>query len=627
MNRMYKLLTISVLLASSSACQKDFLERQPPNIILESQVWNDTKLITSLLANYYDRLPSHTQIDLGADVNANPPRPTGWTDFAAYDEAMWSGNNDGPNFIVSYAFDRWRLWDYGLIRDINLAIENIGTYSTGLNAAQKAQFTAEFRFLRAYTYFELVKRMGGVPIITKQLIYDFGGDPSSLQFPRNKESEVYDFIASELDAIKNDIGNAGSNTRANKFTAMALKSRAMLYAASIAKYNNRMGAPIQTPGGEVGIPAARATEYYTKALEAAKEVIAGPYQLYRANPNLGENFFEAITKKLNNPEIILAKDFLTAKDKRHGFAYDNIARNIREDNLSSSNITPALNLVEDFEYLDGTSGELKTRTADDKDYVYYDNLSGPFANKDARLYGTVIYPGTSFKGQEVQIQAGVAVWNAASNGYQFVEGNTLGSLHTDGKLLTGGSGPQRSQTEVSNTGFYMRKYIDPTPLSSTRGIRSDMWWVRFRLGEVLLNASEAAFELGQTAEALTYVNRVRERAGFPANSLTSLTLARLQNERRVELSFEDHRVWDLMRWRIAHEIWNGSATNPDAMMYALYPYRVIRPGSTQDGKYIFVKLVAPRFRAPRLFQLGNYYSSIDQTVINNNPKIVRNPFH
>lgn len=615
MNRFPKFLTVGLLTLFLTACQKDFLERQPPNIILESQIWNDSKLITGLLANYYDRLPAHTQIDIG------------WADFAAYDEAMWSGNNDGPNNIISYGFERWRLWDYGLVRDINLALENIDQFSTALSAPQKAQFKAEFRFLRAYVYFEMVKRMGGVPIITNQLIYDFSGNPSSLQFPRNTEAEVYDFVGSELDAIKNDLGNTGSNTRANRFTAMALKSRAMLYAGSIARYNNRLGAPIQTAGGEVGIPASRAQEYYTKALEAAKEVIAGPYSLYRANPNLGENFFEAVTKKINNPEIILAKDFLTAKDKRHGFSYDNIARNIREDNLSSSNVTPVLNLVEDFEYLDGSSGEIKTRTADNTDYVYYDNLSGPFANKDARLYGTVIYPGTSFKGQEVQIQAGVAVWNATSNSYQIIEGNTLGAVYTDGKLLTGGSGPQRSQTEVSNTGFYLRKYIDPTALSSTRGIRSDMWWVRFRLGEILLNAAEAAFELGQTADALTYVNRVRERAGFPANSLTSLSLARLQNERRVELAFEDHRVWDLMRWRVAHEVWNGSASNPDAMMYALYPYRVVRPGDARDGKYIFMKLVAPRFRAPRLFQFGNYYSSIDQAVLNNNPKIVRNPFH
>ncbi|MDF7815010.1 RagB/SusD family nutrient uptake outer membrane protein [Hymenobacter sp. YC55] len=617
----YKTLALSAgLVLSLSACEKDFLEREAPNIVLDEQIWNDANLITSLLANNYDRLPFHTQID------------DGWPDFAAYDEAIWSGNGDGSNNLNDYSFNRWGNWDYGLIRDINLALENIDKFSTTLPEAQKNQFKAEFRFLRAFVYFELVKRHGGVPIVTQQLIYDYSGNPTPLQSPRNTEAAVYDFVASELDAIKNDLGNDGSsassprsNTRANKYAAMALKSRAMLYAGSIAKYNALSGLNIQTAGGEVGIPASRANEYYRKALDAAKEVIAGPYSLYRTNPDRGENFYDAITRKASNPEVILAKDFLVARDRRHGFTYDNIARGIREDNLSSSNVTPTLNLVESYEYLDGTSGEIRTRNAANTDYIYYDNLSGPFANKDARLYGTVIYPGSSFAGQQVQIQAGVLVWNATSNTYETVEGG-LASNYTDGKLLTGSSGPQRSQTEVSNTGFYMRKYIDSTPKASTRGVLSDTWWVRFRLGEVLLNASEAAFELGQTAEALTYVNQVRERAGFPANSLTTLSRQRLENERRVELAFEDHRLWDLKRWRRAHVLWDGSNSNPNAVMYALYPYRVVRPGDPRDGKYVFVKLVAPRFRAPRNFRLGNYYTFIDQGVLNNNPLLVRNPF-
>jgi len=254
-------------------------------------------------------------------------------------------------------------------------------------------------------------------------------------------------------------------------------------------------------------------------------------------------------------------------------------------------------------------------------------LQDIFANKDARLYGTVIYPGTSFRGSEVQIQAGVKVWDNATSAFKTVESNVLGSAYDDGGLLTGASGPQRSQTEVSNTGFYLRKYVDQTAMSSTRGIRSDMWWVRFRLGEIYLNAAEAALELGQNANALKYANTLRERAGFPANSLKTLTLEKLQNERRVELAFEDHRVWDVKRWRIAHEVWNGNASNPDAMIYALYPYRVVRPGHATHGKYVFDKLVAPRFRAPRFFQIGNYYSAIQQSIIDNNPKIIRNPFH
>ncbi|TPG58230.1 RagB/SusD family nutrient uptake outer membrane protein [Hymenobacter nivis] len=605
-------LSAALLLGLSTSCQKDFLDRTPPNIILDSQLWNDAGLINGLMANYYDRLPVHTTIY------------NGWVDFSAYDEAMWSGYNNYPNDLFTFDAFRWGGWDYGLIRDINLALDGLDTKSTALSATQKEQFKAEFRFIRAYMYFELAKRYGGVPIVTSQLVYDNSGDTTPLQVARSKETEVYDFVASELDAIKGTLGNTGSVTRANSYTAMALKCRAMLYAASIAKYNAASGLNIMTPGGEVGIPANLATSYYQKSLAAAKEVIAGPYALYKSNPNLGENFYEAITRKNSNPEAIWVKDFLVAKDYRHAFTYDNIARGIREDNLSSSATTPILNLVEAFEYLDGSSGELKVRNAAGTDYVYYDNLSGPFQNKDARLYGTVIYPGTTFKGQEVQIQAGVKVWNATSSSYTNIEGG-LGSLYTDGKLQTGSSGPQPSQQDVSNSGFYLRKYIDSGAGASTRGIRSDTWWVRFRLGEILLNAAEADLELGNTTEALTYVNQVRARAGF-TKPLTTLTLERLQNERRVELAFEDHRVWDLKRWRIAHKVWDGSPNTPSANAYILFPYRVVRPGSPLDGKYVFDKQLSQRYRTPRNFQLFNYYTFLGNGIRNANPKIVRNPF-
>jgi hypothetical protein len=610
-----------LLLGLSTSCQKDFLERTPTTIIFDAQLWNDTNLINGLLANYYDRLPVHTTIY------------NGWVDFSAYDEAMWSGYNNYPNDIFNYDAFRWGNWDYGLIRDINVALDGIDKNSTSLSTAQKDQLKAEFRFIRAYMYFELAKRYGGVPLVTTQLVYDYSGNTTPLQVPRNKETEVYDFVASELDAIKGNLGNelntgapvGPSITRATRYTAMALKSRAMLYAASIAKYNAQSGLNISTPGGEVGIPSNLAASYYQKSLDAAKEVIAGPFSLYRGNPsNLGENFYEATARKNANTEVIWVKDFLTSKDYRHGFAYDNIPRGIREDNLSSSATTPILNFVEAFENLDGTSGELKIRNAANTDYIYYDNLSDPFQNKDARLYGTVIYPGSTFKGQPIQIQAGVKVWNATSNSYTNVEGS-LGSLYTDGKLLTGSSGPQVNQQDVSNSGFYLRKFVDSGAGTSTRGIRSDTWWVRFRLAEILLNASEAAFELGQTADALTYVNRVRARAGF-TTPLTSLTLARLQNERRVELAFEDHRVWDLKRWRIAHQVWNGSPTSPTAVAYVLFPYRIVRPGSSMDGKYVFEKQLPARYRPARFFQLFNYYTFLGNGIRNANPKIVRNPF-
>jgi len=604
-----------------SSCEKDWLDVQPQTILTDEQTWNDPKIVVTVLANFYSRIPAHYSLTAG------------WQAMSEYDEAMWSGfsNDEWRNNIPTYGYERWRLWDYGFIRDIQVAIDGIDGSAT-LTTDQKTQFLAELRFLRAFDYFEMVKRMGGVPLVSTQLKYDFSGDPSYLQLPRSKESEAYDFIAKEVDSIKNDIGNTGSNTRANKYTALALKCRAMLYAGSLAKYNSQMSTPITLPGGEVGIPASMATGYYTAALEAAQEIITtGGYSLYNTNPNKGENFYEALAKKAGNNEVIWAQDF--AQGNLHFFTYDNIARSLREDNLGSSAIAPSLNLVEDFEYLDGSNGALKTRTPDGSDYIYYDNASDIFANKDARLYGTIIYPGTSFRNQMVSIQAGVKVWNSATSSYQTIESDQFGSIYGgtsypngDRGLLTGADGPHRTQQDISNTGFYLRKYIDADPGASKRTQLSDMWWVRFRLGEIYLNAAEAAFELGNTQTALQYINLVRERAGFPANSLKALTMEALQHERRVELAFEDHRVWDLKRWRIADKVWNGQ-NNGYSVVYALYPYRVVRPGDSRNNKYVFEKIIAPRFRSPHNFRLGNYYSSIDQGVLNNNPKIVRNPFH
>jgi len=629
-----KLLVCIILLLPVVSCKKQSLETlldtQSPTILPYSQIYADPALINDVLANLYNRLPKY------ASVSVTPEN------FTTFDEAIWTGLNNSDlearNNLLNYAYTTWSIWDYTYVRDINVAIDNVNAAPTTVTvtAALKKQWIAELRFLRAMDYFEMVKRMGGVPLVTTQLLYNFSGDPSYLQLPRNKESEIYDFIGSEIDAITPDLANnKGNQRRASKYAALALKCRAMLYAGSIAKYNNTPGLTnTSTPGGEAGIPASMAAGYYQKSLDAARDIIAnGGYSLYKNNTaNLGENFYEALTNKATNTEVILAQDFLKSAGSKHLFTFNNIPRSMFEDGGNgSSSTSPTLNLVESFDNLDGTPGTLKgvgtgsNTAAGQANWIFYNNIQDIFANKDARLYGTIIYPGATFAGKTVQMQAGVYVWNATTNKYDRTEGS-LNSNFTDGKLLTGLDGPHRTTTFVSNTGFYLRKYVDNAPGASTSSIQSDTWWVIFRLGEVYLNAGEAAYELGLTSEALTDINLLRQRAGFPANSLTSLTIAKIQNERKVELAFEDQHLWDLIRWRIADQLWDGTTTNPNSNMYGLYPYRIIRPGNPVDGKYVFDKFIAPRFKAPRFFRPGNYYSQISQTVLNNNPKIVRNPF-
>jgi hypothetical protein len=642
MTRRYPFLLTLALLIPLSACGDEVLNTEPQTILTDEQVWSDPNLIRSVLADYYNRLPRHTDFGVNGNCDYNPADDyCGWKDYAAYDEAIWSGvgnfDYEFRNTIINYPFLRLSIWNYGLVRDINLAIENIAaTTAPRMTPVIKEQLTAELRFLRAFNYFLLVKRMGGVPIITTQQIYDFSGDPSYLQNPRNTEEEVYEFVASELDEIGPLLGNEGSRTRANEWTALALKSRAMLYAGSLARHNNEIPNPITLPGGVVGIPAERAVDFYTLSLEASRELIqSSPYALYNANPHPGENFYEAMSQKTGNSEVIMAIDYLASQGRSHRFTLENIPRSLRvdQDGVSGgSALSPSLNLVEAFDYLDGSPGMLRGvgtgsgTAAGQANWIFYDEPDDIFEGKDPRLYGTIMYPGTSFAGKPLSIQAGVYVCNASTGVYERIEG-ARNSEHIDGGILTGADGPARNENYLSATGFYLRKYLDPAPPAATSATGSDMWWVWFRLGETYLNAAEAAFELGLQGEALGYMNTLRERAGFPPNSLTSLTREKIRSERWVELAFEDHRVWDLKRWRIAHEVWDGTQNSTTANVYALFPYRIVCPGSPNHNKYVFDAFQSDRQTAPRFFRVGNYYSQIPQDVLNNNPKIVRNPFH
>lgn len=603
-----KIFLLSIVLAAFTivtSCDNDaWLERKPKSSVTDDQVWDSPAMIKSLLSNFYNRLPGPV-FDTGAACEG--------------DDAMWSGHGDGDggrNDRADYALSYGRTWEYGFIRDINLSLEKLETVSS-LPEEQKKHYNAEFRFIRAFHYFNMIKRMGGVPLVTGLLLYDGSGDPTPLQIARATEAEAYEFIYDELEEVKGYLKETeNSRTRGNKYVALALQSRAMLYAASLAKYNNLMSSPITLPGGEVGIPAAKANEYYQKSLAASKELIAsGKYEL-------SNDFYKLFVDK-SQTEMIFAKDYLRSAEKWHAYSFDNIVKSLSSSSTGSSTISPSLSFVECFDYLDGSKGTLKDKDANGN-YIAYENLEDIFANKDARLWGTVVYPGSTFRSSPTDIQAGVAVWNGSE--YEFRTG-ALGSTYTDGEKLTGLDGPNNGEMYVSNSGFYLRKMVCEEPEASVHPTLAENWWPWFRLGEIYLNAAEAAFELGQTDEAKNYINRLREaHGGFPANSLATITIDIIRNERRIELAFEDHRYFDLKRWRIGDQVWNGQRNDPNAMIHGLYPYRVIRPGHADDGKYIFDRVVPTRFKHPRFFRVENYYSSIADDVLNNNPKIVKNPF-
>lgn len=614
-------------------CKKDseFLDVQPTSIIPTELAFSNPANVLSVLADLYNR-----QVDISTLKD--------WATMADFSESFPSEN--GRAFIVqrnNWGYGEWNTWDYGYLRQLNLFLERLDA-SGSLAVSDKTRFRAEGRFLRANYYFEMTKRMGGVPLILKSLQYDFSGKTDDLQYPRSKESEMYNFIISEAEAIKADLpvdnkSNASIAARATKGAALAMESRAALYAGSIAKYGAST-TQVSLPGGEVGIPANLANGYYTKALTAAKEIISGTsgsYALYNKKSDLADNFSNIFIDKGNNPETIFIEDFKLKSGKVHYFTGWNQPRFGAEEE-EGGRINPSLNLVESFEKLDNTFAPVPI-TDGSGNPIYYTNQTDPFAGRDARLGGTVLLPGTSFKGRTVDIWNGYvladnSVFSGDDRGQQKVLPGTSGL-----RQVVGLDGPINAKEFTAQSGFYLRKYLDPAIGSGSRGTNSELPFIRYRYAEVLLNAAEASFELGNNAEAAGYMNQVRARAGLtiplPAGQIT---FDRIVHERRVEFAFEGHVLFDNKRWRIAHIVWDGNkmtpaelitnigqATKRNTQPFALWPYKYYNPGSPNDGKWLYRIVLPSLVTGANNFQFGNYYSAIDNGILGNNPKIVKQP--
>ncbi len=609
MKKIYTILLMIVLGGFVPTSCSDMLDQTPDNILTNEEVFKDRNMIQSVLGNYYGR------VKWGQHINDD-------SQYIYLDEAC--NSSGGPDYTQNFGDTHWRVFDYELIRNINQFLQGVRSdAASGLTATERNEIEGEARFLRAWTYFNMVRCMGGMPVVGDEVFdYSQGMDIAPLQVARSTEAESYDYIISECDAIFDLLPGEKTthSARVNRWTALALKARAAIYAASLAKYNNLLEAPIQTSGREVGIPADQATAYYELALAAAKKIISeSPYALQNEEDDKGVNFYNATSVKDNNAEVMWTTDYIYPGITTQ-FTTRNMPRSIRED-MDGTIITPILNLVEAYEYANNRDGSLKTLD-DEGNYIFYDQPQDIYANKDARLWGTIIYGGSTFRNKEINFQAGQKYlqdgkWTSLTG--------AIGSKDENDLVITDENGPTTTNDQnVNKTGFCIRKFLDETVGAGTRGRGSEMWFVHFRYAEALLIASEAAMELGNQTDAVNYINQVRERAGI--QPLASVTLDDIIHENRVEFAFENHRYWDLKRWRKAHIIWNGIDGNPNATHYALFPYLINEPGNANNGKWVFDKQKAHMSVYPRYFQMKNYYNYIDQDWINRNPKLVKNPY-
>lgn len=357
----------------------------------------------------------------------------------------------------------------------------------------------EVRFLRAYFYFELIKRYGGVPVITRPVEI---GD----SFPRNTLDSCVNFIVKECDDIAwglpvkyTEQENLG---RATRGAVLALKSRVLLYAASDLFNSPEKWASGYANKDLISVKPIDRKERWKRAADAAKNVI----DLTDAGYALSNNY-QGVFRSYTDAEIILARRDGASNDfekANYPVGYD----------LGNSGNTPSLNLLDDYEMLDRTAFDWNNKN----------HAANPYRGRDPRLAFTILSNMTKFNGRPVEC------WTGGRDG--------------------------KGVPRATKTGQYLLKYIDPE-LNLLEGRTSVHTWVLIRLAEVYLNYIEALNEYQPAhSDIKIYYNKIRQREGIKMPELPDgldqdAVRQKIRHERRIELAFEDHRLWDARRWMIA----------------------------------------------------------------------------
>lgn len=592
-SNIYKIFVILVL--GLVSCEKDLLEKQPLDIISEEVLWQDEILVGRYLDGIFEEMDFlYNEAGYSASKEWLWYRPWGELDLVTVtDEARHC-------FPWYPTFNRWGRglidsnggfmedWLYPNIRNINVMLEELE--DSPLDEGFRTNMGAMARWARAMCYFEMVKKYGGVPLITEAQKIDAPSE--ELFVGRNKEVEIYDFIISEMDEIIPLMQDDMPQGYPDKWAASALKSRAALYAASIATWGN-----VQLDG-IVGIPSTDASRFWEICYDASNEIInEGGFSLYNKYPeDKVKNYRQTFIDEEGNPESIFALDFEGTAESGRTHAWDLFTGPQGFTPWAGSSAAVYLDMVDAFENVDGTLSPFDRAK-------YEEGLWTPeelFQDKEPRFHAIIATQSTPWQGSQVEYYTHL--------------------ITSDGEEITGlknafNGVPATGKGNIENgglTGFSVLKYVDETKVMPN-ALESDTDWMVFRLGEILLNKAEACIELGKTGEALTAVNLIRERAGVAP--LVSIDREKVRHERKIELAFENgHRWFDLRRWRTAvDEIskeFKGLNYKLDYDSYAegtaKYKISVIDNMDGDNKKNFFEKM---------------YYLPITQSRISNNPNL------
>jgi len=642
------------------AC-KNFLDLEPLDKVSKDYLFSTSAGVKTVLADLYNRMPMedfvfHPQNGFNQHPGVGGNGDGGWSLASNSDEAViWGPNGYTSNPAGGIA----EYWDYTSIRFVNKFLNNIVDLKAkgSLDEASYNQMFGEAHFIRAYMYFTLARRYGGVPIVDKE--QDVPTDIAQVLVPRSTEKATWDFVIAELDlAIANLPAARPSDgvNRVTKWVALALKSRVALHAASVAKFWNK--APLTGPAVDAklvgGMTTADANAYYLQCIDASKKIMDNTsFALYKPAPASKEeaaknyqDIFESAS--FSNPEVIYLKSYIdgsanSGQGHMTDFWFYPKQLTYQTSYMSSrwGTTLDAVDVYEDYTdngvgasapiktvttggegYIVAKAGQLTKATISTYSFISYDNQLDPFKNKDVRLTASVLLPGSSFKSTVINMQGGmiksdgtpVIYTDGTATGLDGKTYYSYGTNNISGYSAFGALGT--AQANYSSTGFALRKFLQDTKAVTNLGnYGSTQSWIDMRLAEVYLNYAEAVAESGQgdATLAATSLNAIRKRAAHTDN--IPLTVDNVLKERRVELIFEDFRYWDLIRRRDFHTRFNQTRR------FSLVPLLDLRQN---PPKYVFLRTqnYYDDSQNGLTFTQRSYYKSVPGVSVN---KLIQNP--
>lgn len=598
------------MLFAVQSCKKGILDQTPQDQYSDATVWTDINLAESYLLNTY----KSTGIGFAPVMFTAISDEVRFTHGGAetYMQGQLSPSSlgpftppDDPNSPTS--FGSWKQ-HFDNIQKINKFLANIDRVSESAPETEKVGIKTktdvmkgEALFLRAYSYGQLLRLYGGVPLFSEPT--ELGSN--YLSVGRNTFEETVNFVAADCDAATALLLDNASTVmgKVSKGVAMALKSRILLFAAS------DLPADGTAKSKYVGYENPDRQSLWLAAKNAAKAVIdLGIYQLadFGAPDKaaVAKNFFEFFkAKDLSNTEVIWGKMYSTEAN----FGHSNNQYNDANGWTGYSGNSATQNLVDAFQMEDGTDFSEHFTLNGSKIYVNSSatfTSPNPYYNREPRFYATILFDSAIWKPRDPSLQSidPLGVYDRRTR--IVIDGGD----ETSKRFGIDTRQADRSPDNGGYTGYLMKKTLDDGVITGV--VDNQNVWIEMRYAEILLNYAEACIGLNETAEAADYINMVRNRVALP--DLTGDLTGALRHERQIELAFESSRWYDIRRWKMLTQALTDAngidivETITDGVKSTVWRQIIAEPRTVSE-KMLWTPISADEInRAPQLEQNPDY---------------------